>query len=572
MREIPYCFVCWPGGPVTPPPCYKCGSTLAYWSSGLCSRCHPGAPGAKSSVWRGGGVFTENQVVIDSCVDCQAWGVTRTTRWLCWGCKSWRESHPHVALCPGCGREVAVHSADGICRLCHKQRGILARFTGRRVDDFTVDDVARIGQQLFFADMWHGSGGKAAYRKRTAPADMRLLKPVSWQQLTIGDVPRDLRLGMTRGFPPPPDDARVAAFNQLVNDHAARHGWHSGKSERIKRAIRILQGTQDTPGARFKRSDIALLSRIKHSAQVVADVLAEADLLDEDRQPAVVRWFHVTVEELPEPMRAELQVWFDVMRNGSTDTPRQKPRSDTTISTKLRWAMPALRHWAAAHDSLREVGRENVLEVIPPQPGTARSTLLQGLRSIFTVLKGRKLVFVNPTIRIKVTGPIAAPPPPVDLQRLRDNLNSTDPTKAALSALLAFHAVRIRQLRHLLLTDLCDGRLHIGDHVILLAEPVRQRLAAYLDYRQQNWPTSTNPHLFIHQRSWSHQRPVWPAWINQQLGMSGQVIRRDRILDEVHATSGDIRALTDLFGLTAAGAMPHVISFNRAANDDVNRS
>lgn len=59
---------------------------------------------------------------------------------------------------------------------------------------------------------------------------------------------------------------------------------------------------------------------------------------------------------------------------------------------------------------------------------------------------------------------------------------------------------------------------------------------------------------------------LWPAWINQQLGMSRPVIRRDRILDEAHATSGGIRALTDLFGLTAAGAMPYVISFNRAAS------
>jgi hypothetical protein len=54
-----------------------------------------------------------------------------------------------------------------------------------------------------------------------------------------------------------------------------------------------------------------------------------------------------------------------------------------------------------------------------------------------------------------------------------------------------------------------------------------------------------------------------PHWINQQLGMSGQVIRRDRILDEAHATGGDIRALTDLFWLTAAGAMPYVVSVNR---------
>ena len=48
--------------------------------------------------------------------------------------------------------------------------------------------------------------------------------------------------------------------------------------------------------------------------------------------------------------------------------------------------------------------------------------------------------------------------------------------------------------------------------------------------------------------------------------MSGQVIRRDRILDEAHATGGDIRALTDLFGLTAAGAMPYVMSVNRAGD------
>jgi hypothetical protein len=37
-----------------------------------------------------------------------------------------------------------------------------------------------------------------------------------------------------------------------------------------------MLGIQDTPGAAIRRSDVALLSRIKHSAAVVADVLAEA--------------------------------------------------------------------------------------------------------------------------------------------------------------------------------------------------------------------------------------------------------------------------------------------------------
>jgi hypothetical protein len=117
------------------------------------------------------------------------------------------------------------------------------------------------------------------------------------------------------------------------------------------------------------------------------------------------------------------------------------------------------------------------------------------------------------------------------------------------------------------LTDYHDGRLHVGDQVILLAPPVRQRLDTYLQYRQATWPTSTNPHTFIHQRSWTHHGPVWPARIAIQLGMSPQIIRRDRILDEAHAASGDIRALVDLFGLSIAGAMPYINAVSTAARD-----
>jgi hypothetical protein len=76
------------------------------------------------------------------------------------------------------------------------------------------------------------------------------------------------------------------------------------------------------PGAAIRRSDVALLSRIKYSAAVVADVLAAAGMLEEDRQPAVVRWFDAAVADLPAPMRRELGVWFDVMRNGSRAAPQ----------------------------------------------------------------------------------------------------------------------------------------------------------------------------------------------------------------------------------------------------------
>ncbi len=118
------------------------------------------------------------------------------------------------------------------------------------------------------------------------------------------------------------------------------------------------------------------------------------------------------------------------------------------------------------------------------------------------------------------------------------------------------------QLRQLQLTDLHDGRLHVGDQVIPLAPPVRKRLTAYLDYRQQTWPNSVNPHLFIHARSATTTRPVTLWWIRHQLGISGQQIRLDRILDEAHATGGDIRRRSG--PETAGRAVKAIESLNRA--------
>jgi site-specific recombinase XerC len=549
MREIPCCFGCWPGGPVTPPPCRKCGSSEDYYTSGLCARCHTRAPGQKSQTWKTAG----GKVVVDSCPDCCGWGVTRTYGWLCPGCKAWRERNP-AGTCTGCGRVIAV-GADGACRLCRKQRSIIAHRDGIRIDHVSLAEANKGGQQLFFAigGMFHQEGlGRQPYVKKTVPPDMTLLRPVSYRQLVLLDWPRDLRAGLRNGFLPPPDPALEAAFHQFVREHAGRYGWKPGKAETIQRAIRIMLGIQDTPGAPIRRSDVALLSRIKHSAAVVADVLAEAGMLEEDRTPAVVRWFEASITGLPAPMCHELSIWFDLMRNGTDVPPRSLPRTDTTITSQLRWALPALQHWAAAgHQSLREVGRDDVLAVLPSS-GMPRTVMRQALRSVFRILKGRKLVFANPTARISAPPPVRQVPAAVDLEALRAELDSADP--AVLAALLAFHAVRICQLAALRLTDLHDGRLHIGDQVIPLADPVRQRVARYLDWRQQAWPDTVNPYLLVHVRNTGNTRHVTPWWIRKQLSMSPQAIRLDRIFDEAQATGGDLRALCDLFGLSIAGA------------------
>lgn len=133
---------------------------------------------------------------------------------------------------------------------------------------------------------------------------------------------------------------------------------------------------------------------------------------------AIDRWFAGKTAERPAEMVDELRVWFDVMRHGSTTPPRRKPRDPRTAVGKLRWALPALQVWAAAgHEHLREISRDDVTAVLPAS-GTARHTMLQGLRSIFTVLKARKLVFVNPTNRISAGQMARRIPLPTPVDRI----------------------------------------------------------------------------------------------------------------------------------------------------------
>jgi hypothetical protein len=145
-------------------------------------------------------------------------------------------------------------------------------------------------------------------------------------------------------------------------------------------------------------------------------------------------------------------------------------------------------------------------------------------------------------------------PPAIDLTALREALDSPSPARAVITALLAYHAIPMRQLAQLQLTDIRSGRLYLDGRVILLAGPVRDRVDAYLCYGAATWPATINAHLFIHARNWKTTRAVSSAWISQQLAISAEHIRLDRIYQEVEATGGDIRAICDLFGMSIANA------------------
>jgi len=523
-----------PGGPVTPPPCRRCGSTVDYYSGGLCRRCHCHAP-----------------QLVDSCRDCLAWGARRIRKWLCKGCATWRRANSTVDACHTCGTVVTV-DGNGFCRLCRKQATML-RVPKRPLD---VPAANRHGQQLFLADLFQQPG--AARRPVILSTALAAIRPVAhWQEVLL-PADRDLRrvgVGTAAAWTVAGNELTIALTHH-AEEHGRRHGWSHAQHRKVRQGIHILLALQDTPGAAITTSEAAQLTGTWLPVRSICEVLDAVGMLVDDREPAVRRWFRKRIAGLPATMRQEVTVWFTVLEQGSTISPRRAPRSESTIRVMVGWVVPLLTGWAAAGvQSLREISREDIIGALPER-GQTRAEKVQGLRSLFAVLKQRKVIFANPTARLRINKPARAHPLPTDLARVRHALDSPDPARAALVALLAFHGLRSGDLRHLLLSDLRDARLHLNGRTILLAPAVVERLNRWLAYRSAYWPNTANPYLFVTFRTSAHTTPVSVSWVCRRIDLPGsaQAIREDRILHEAHATRGDARRLSDLFGLSVTAA------------------
>ncbi|MCX4420223.1 hypothetical protein [Streptomyces mirabilis] len=534
MPRVDYCFTCWPGGPVTPPPCLRCGSRRHYYASGLCARCHPSAVPP-----------------VDSCRNCLAWGASRHLRWLCKGCNSWCRKYDVSGPCRVCGLD-SVLDLDGVCRLCRKQAALVR---GARAQA-TLQETNRDGQQLFIADLFSGHGPPMGRRPRQAPVPVEPLVPVTYRQLVLFEMARTLRHRGMHGLARAADPRLAAVLDVFTRERAARYGWTHETIWNVRTGVNIMLGFQDTPGVAITASDVAVLSEVNLPIRRVLEVLDDAGMLEDDRVPAVASWFDRQITGLPAPMSEEVRAWFRIMFEGSTTTPRQRPRTVTTIKLYLRWMHPALAAWAQdGKTSLREISVQDVRDVLPDDP-LRRDQTGQALRSLFRLLKARRIVFRNPLSQVKTDKHSPGTPMSLSPDDIKDALNSPDPGRALVTALIAFHGVTSLQLQHLQLTDIRDGRLTLGDRSIPLAEPVRRRLSTYLDYRALHWPNTANPHLLIHFRTANNDGHVGYRWIFLLLGpkLNTRKLRTDRYLDEARATNGDTRRLTDLFGLSFQAA------------------
>ncbi|MFF1594795.1 hypothetical protein ACFVY0_43070 [Streptomyces sp. NPDC058286] len=449
---------------------------------------------------------------------------------------------------------------DRACRLCWLQRARLRRATGdprlsyaRALEDGWV--------QLSFANTRpqerrpHSTQAPPGAKTRSVLA---ALAPAAHRQLVLfPPPPRDLAAALHRL---PIDTALADWLGQELTDWAAARGWTRSTASRARCGLRLLLAVQDTPGAPVPASGIDQLTQVGLPARLLHEFLTARRFVEDDRTLAIDAFFARLTAGLPEPMTAQLARWMSLRLTGSPTPPRSRPRSPATVRHQLSFALPVLARLAAAGTrDLADITTAQLREHLSAcrLTGTAYTHTASGLIAVFTLLHAHRIIRSNPAVHLRVGTPTPTIPLPADTAPIRQALNDPDPARAAITALLAFHALRALEIRHLTLTDARDlaaGHLHLPDRTVLLAEPVQARMNAYLTHRGRRWPNTANPHFFITRRTALSTTPVSRPWLYRHYPASSHLLRSDRIVDEVQAADGDIRLICDLFGLSIQAA------------------
>ncbi|MER6160319.1 hypothetical protein ABT147_33000 [Streptomyces sp. NPDC001868] len=395
------------------------------------------------------------------------------------------------------------------------------------------------------------------------------LAPAVHRQLALFPAPpRDLAAG---GHNAVADPVLAQWLGQELAAWAAARGWARSTTARARTGLRLLLTLQDTPGAPVPASLIHQLTGIGLPARLLHEFLAAHHFDEDDRTPAIDAWFARTTALLPEPMTGQLLHWMTIRLHGSLQPPRSLPRSPKTVRHQLHFALPVLTR-------LADAGTHDLTDVTPAQlrdhlaacrlTGTDRVHTASGLRAVFTALHAHRIIRCNPAVHLRVGTAPQTIPLPADTAPIRQALTSPKPATAAITALIAFHALRAAEIRHLTLNDARDlqaGRLHLPARTITLAEPVRVRLAAYLAHRNRRWPNTANPHFFVTSRTALTTTAVSHPWLYRQYPASSDLLRADRILDEVRSADGDVPMICELFGLSVQAATRYTSTGGLAA-------
>lgn len=495
----------------------------------------------------------------DSCRQCLAWGHHDG---CCRACENFAAAYP-LGSCRTCRRVVPVKA--GVCRLCRKQATLIAGPHNKTRVDLSV--AARTGQQLFFADMARSvslARTRPDQRQQisTAPSRpaLRVMAPTWWQP-PLFDLPPDLRRASS--LDPPHDPGLAAVMLTRAQAMAELRGWSARTLDQVRRGLRILAAAHQR-GEPIKATTVQQLTSMRLSALRVHEVLADLGLVVDDRPDSLDTFLNRQLDPLPAPIRAEVDAWLDVQRHGDS---RHRPRARSTITTRIYLILPFLTQCADRYATLRQVTRDDITTWLADH--TSRAQAASALRSLFGVLKQKKMVFADPTRSIHTGRMLATIPMPIaadDRQTTGDAAHDNTILRVIV-ALTGVHALHPRQIRALQLfdIDLPNRRLRIGATDRPLDEHTAAAIHDYLTYRRDRWPRTGNPHLLVTRRSAHGTDPVSSYWLISQLRglpVTAQRMREDRVIEEGIATGADPLHLAAVFDLSVGTALRYATAAN----------
>jgi hypothetical protein len=498
-----------------------------------------------------------------ACPDCG--DLTQLISGLCRACRLFRWKHV-VGTCPYCGRLQPIGAAGG-CRPCQAAlRTARALQRARRPRRIRFHATTGVCGDCGAATRLTGGLCRTCreFRRRhplgTCPHCGRK-QPIgafggcrSCQATYRAGRDLDPAPRMRRDRPVlSPADMQLL---HAITGYGGARGWAPGTLARTRRALAAVLtsshelGPPPWDGEQVRRF---LFSRHRVALRVV-EFLTDEGLARASPQAAFQQWLARRLTALPAPLAAEVGTWTDALQGHGPRAGR--PRHPRTIEAYLRVLETPLATWGGRYGSLRQVTTEDLTAQLELLSGATRRLGLAAMRSLFTTLKARRVLFTNPAAPLSGR---ALPPPPVlpldDTRRARLLGHLDEPGQRPVVLLAGVHALRPSQICALTLDAVGPGTdtLRIGGRARPLDQLTISHLRAWLAARHQRWPTTANPHLLINLSTAGGVRPVSRSYVQdtvRRAGITAAALRADRLLAEAHATGGDPLRLAHLFGIS----------------------